>query len=1458
MRNNPNGTWAEYQGAFGRGLGHGAVVAAMFTGGHYIPGVPLRGMASRVLRRQQKMFGTKAWADKTEEIISRAGYGALVLGYPDYTIPAMTSGAVWMSVGGRGERAQRFHDNRWERQQYARAAAPRQRKTTVTVEDGAGGTKKVDLLDMSPATHKEVVVEPFAREFLMSTKSGFNLSKVEMDIVAEPSAEGFGKKAAEFTRTKLDLERLKSARREYKKHLDNPEHNADLRNAWLVTNKGVTSTVNYDKNGEGRVELLTEAVDGVVTKKMSRTAGTGEKPPPDERIGIPLKGVEIAGEMVGREAAATDQPAPEQPLAAKGRRPATGREKWEREHPGESYDEAMKIPDSTPIPKPLILAGTKYEVAQTTDGRLVVDFIMPKGEKGEGKRHVGFLEEVKGETPTIQYKAEGVSTQEIRRLRAETSPAKRESGEADPEAVAERKRLHKKADPVSQTTYKVIGVEEVIQGKAPEWYTKNGVTDHAWHIEYYDGLANNYVVRWDKGKGFVGSRLKHYVENENRRTAFMDQEHRDKAMYGAMEKVLKKKLDTPEKKKQALQDLTREDFYRIQHKLTHWGLKPKDVVNAHKFKVNKETGEIDPDSSPGVRPIERWEADANTALVERHRVGVGGFLQTLKDAVENPIYTMEKMGDNFKYLFWHPMVEAEGLSAQRQEEWTSEHRMARNYFDKSVVDEAHRTYDEWRKLPPGEKKARRDAGTKPPRKPGIKTNWKIRRDAYERIGLHLLVGDPSGAATHREMYSPRDQIFVRERIGVDKDGKEVWSEPKENPDGSFAIKPEFLLTPQEAALTDWYKGQFSKLTTILNETRVSVGKEPLDGITGYYPLFRLLNSVRDGWHILERESQIDIQEEAKIADEVHRAFQRRLEEKQERGQARKDKMMGKFQQTLGITKHPGSSPTIQVLHHQKHRTGSTIPVVVDVRKTYATLANNIVRFGETEPVLHGLRQLLDYIPQDGRSTLEVAPNSYRTLDTWLRYNSGEALGESNDPLMKAVNIVARRMSINMHYSQLSWNVRTALIQTSAFRGPWLFAGKKNALKAAVASRAELDRAFRESKVIRTRMRGGLDIQESIDATGIRGLIQPTSVLGKAVRGGARAQIKMGDVGFKPLEWFDMQTTSRQWLAFEYQAKGWGWDAKKSRMYADEWTAKTAGTTTRSNRSPLQRSEVGRFLTMFQNFNIADFNMLVNEVMKTRGVRGGQEGRPGAKQLSKLDAYTKTLDYLFATALVNTFFEDFLPAVIPRQATLGIFGGSGRINSPFPTIVRALMGVSSLLPLPNIWDKKERDEFMAGPVDWWGKEYKARWAAVEEAWSGDGWKAHIADAAKEMVEILPGPGAGAKYETSPFGAGVEVTSNIFVDTMKGEFSEAAHGLAKGVLGVPAFSQAAKTRRGLEEAVPEAFGRSKETKLPPKIARRLKALSAKRGWSKEETEKQTVLWEMIYFLDDTLYGRTRPRH
>lgn len=268
---------------------------------------------------------------------------------------------------------------------------------------------------------------------------------------------------------------------------------------------------------------------------------------------------------------------------------------------------------------------------------------------------------------------------------------------------------------------------------------------------------------------------------------------------------------------------------------------------------------------------------------------------------------------------------------------------------------------------------------------------------------------------------------------------------------------------------------------------------------------------------------------------------------------------------------------------------------------------------------------------------DTQPRAHRALLHWLdtvvRQPNPIDIAISTQ-LNPAVNVALRWLNRALTYSLLAFKVRSGAIQPTAMRNAYVTLGEKYT-------------GYGIASIFNPRLRTFAS-KSSKHLFDRKYDVHATDLLDAITAGRVGTSLKVvGRGGLKFLQFLDFETARAMWNgAYKQAREAYRWDHDAAVKYADDLVIKTQISAARSDISPIQRSVLGRSLTLFQTFTIGDWNFFLRGVLGIRNPR-----------ITKVQAAKNFVRYMAATIMINTFYEDVIG-----------------IRSPFPTPYRAVKKV----------------------------------------------------------------------------------------------------------------------------------------------------------------------------------------
>jgi len=261
-------------------------------------------------------------------------------------------------------------------------------------------------------------------------------------------------------------------------------------------------------------------------------------------------------------------------------------------------------------------------------------------------------------------------------------------------------------------------------------------------------------------------------------------------------------------------------------------------------------------------------------------------------------------------------------------------------------------------------------------------------------------------------------------------------------------------------------------------------------------------------------------------------------------------------------------------------------------------------------------------------------------------------------LPKAVDNSLLRLNRNLAFAILSGNIRSALIQPTACVNTAAAIGPKYTWRGieSLLDPIKRNEALEKSNVLLGRQYD-IAAKDAFDA----------------IRSGKWGEIKRtaGEIGLKPLQILDMETARATWQgAYEMAKEKLGLKERESINYADDVVTKTQASAAKRDLAPIQRTALGKFISLFQTFVINQWGFITRDVL---GVRN-----PNVRQV---EAFKKATTFIVAATLGNVFYEDVLGVNSPYPTPIKAFGEAIEEGAGFPSAsVSAAKEVIEFLPI----------------------------------------------------------------------------------------------------------------------------------------------------------------------------------
>jgi hypothetical protein len=294
------------------------------------------------------------------------------------------------------------------------------------------------------------------------------------------------------------------------------------------------------------------------------------------------------------------------------------------------------------------------------------------------------------------------------------------------------------------------------------------------------------------------------------------------------------------------------------------------------------------------------------------------------------------------------------------------------------------------------------------------------------------------------------------------------------------------------------------------------------------------------------------------------------------------------------------------------------------------------------------------------------------LNRWSNHLAGKDISAvlhlSDTPSNRFLEKTVRKICENVAVTTLGFMFRSAAIQVSALRNTMVVAGLPNTALGALESLRPKNfrETLKESGLVEYR-RGETILEDWYKYTekgGYEGL--------------KKASMAM-------LQFMDVHTAVASYRALKrYALKELKLKEKEARKYADEMITQTQASALPGDIAPIQRSTLGKAMTMFQTFTINDWAFMYKEVF---GID---------RTLSRKEKVKRMVAWAVGTAAFTSLFEDVM-----------------EVNSPFPTPFRTMyrlrdmdvplkdkikvVGKEFIEPLPGVGGAARYGSHPLGPI-----------------------------------------------------------------------------------------------------------------------------------------------------------------
>lgn len=461
----------------------------------------------------------------------------------------------------------------------------------------------------------------------------------------------------------------------------------------------------------------------------------------------------------------------------------------------------------------------------------------------------------------------------------------------------------------------------------------------------------------------------------------------------------------------------------------------------------------------------------------------------------------------------------------------------------------------------------------------------------KEIMYHSLRKGENEAVRRIKEFNSEFDSFVRERFRFTKRAASSERIMKfaivEQPGGKEVLKAQGIttipsLTKTEQEAYNFMRGGLKRAYGELQTVRTSIGTQPFKEVPNYFTFFRTLEG--------EMERGVPF-----MNISISRAAR-----------------APKFQAEITPFRFA-----------KKRITDEYGPVELDAFTVYQRYMQSAIRHTEVSPAIAKGRQLLDGEFVNGFRLIEHNPQAYNDLNSWLNFSSGVNVHN----LPRSIEVKLGALNRNLSWAVLSFNLRSAAIQPTAIwnatveLGPkWIQEGVRGLLN------SKTRRFIMKNSETLTGRQHDIAIQEAM--AGTRGAFR-------------QVKLKAARLGILPLQVLDLETAKAVWwAAYQKGQRAFKMSAGNAIKYADDTVVRSQASAARVDLAPIQRSALGKSISLFQTFVINNWGFLTKDVAGL-----------GAKQPFTADATRKVIRYIAGASIINTLFEDVLGTRSPFPAPM---------------------------------------------------------------------------------------------------------------------------------------------------------------------------------------------------------------
>jgi len=282
------------------------------------------------------------------------------------------------------------------------------------------------------------------------------------------------------------------------------------------------------------------------------------------------------------------------------------------------------------------------------------------------------------------------------------------------------------------------------------------------------------------------------------------------------------------------------------------------------------------------------------------------------------------------------------------------------------------------------------------------------------------------------------------------------------------------------------------------------------------------------------------------------------------------------------------------------------PVEMDAFGVFERYMRSATKHKHVTPVIAKSRKLLDETFYNGFSLRDYNPSAWNDLNGWVNFVAGVRPWMAPRQIERAAGV----LNENMAFSVLGYNIRTAVQQPSAMKNTASEIGVRWALE---GINGFMDKKMRNFAFKHSNHLSGRDFDISVQ---------------DAFRVANSTKRALGKAGLKPLQWLDLQTATASWIgAYKRGRSVLKMSTKDAINFADDVVVRTQASAAPGDLAPIQRTPLGKTLSMFQTFVINEWGYMTRDLLNKKGAA-----------TTDISSFRKILTFMGGTMALNAMTE----------------------------------------------------------------------------------------------------------------------------------------------------------------------------------------------------------------------------